>query len=205
MKFIYTEDYSNYGDILNKKVKLSLCKHVMNLESDKSKRVYQESLDIGYSYVMWGYGTEIEDDYKLNRKNQLGIIYKMIQDHLDNAVRIIIDTDGDIWIDNLHSTIRNIILMDENITIGDMKCYIVDFHSDVSAPVIIDVNGSLSNNINDIKNMLNVSFDRLNRISNGIKKANYTIGEFILENKLNKDEYINRLIKRHKEEKNEGL
>lgn len=189
-QFIYTENSTEYEDVLNRKIKDCLCKHVMSLKSEKSKEVFKLSQQINYQYVQWGFASKLTSNYEKNREYNLLKINKMINSHLNNAVRIIIDKEGDIWIDNLHSAIRNTFLKNTEICIGDMKIYIIDFSKNRYMPTIVNVNKSLSNKLQDILGAVQVSFDRLDRISKDIKDIHYTIGEFIEENNLVYEELL---------------
>lgn len=193
MDFIYKEEPVGYEYVLKRQIKDTLCKHTMcyieNEElkffSNKAKRVFEASRDIGYNWTLWGYSSKSYLDYDRNRIGQLHTIMRMVYKRFTRGFRVVIDKDGTPWIDNLHSAIRDILVYGEDVKICDVDYYIIDLFNDLP---IVTSNGILSDSIKEIKDAISVGYDRLSRISSDIKNINYTIGEFMSEHHINKYE-----------------
>lgn len=185
MDFRYTENYDDYRDVLCVRAVDCICKNVCNLESDKAKRVYELGRKVGYDQVIWGYRCGLWGRYDVNRIVQLGQIQRVISKGIKRPVRIIIGYQGTIWIDNLHTCIASILCYGENMKISDMPVYIVDMRDDV--PIIVDINRSVSFDYDKIAGVIQCSKDRLSRIHIDLYDVNYTICEFMTENKISRD------------------
>lgn len=185
MKFIYTNDYSDYTYVLEKKIVDCHCKHVMSLESVKAQEVYNESKNIGYNHVIWGYGSGLYKNIDSNRTVQLHTIGRMIYKGFNRQFRVVIDKYNTIWVDNLHSAIRDILIFGEDITFGETKCYIVDMRNEI--PIVVDVDNTVSNNIIDIEGCIKASQERCERTSKKLQEINYTIREFMEDNDITKN------------------
>lgn len=183
--FLYTDDYSDYKKMLNVKITDCLCKHVMTLNTRKAQAVYMEAQKVGYHKVMWGYGQNLSKYPAKNREAQLMTIQRMIYDLYNHAIRIVIDKEGILWIDNLHTAIKDVLVYGENQIIGDSKIYIVDLSQDI--PKIVNINGSVSDSVYDIENAIVSAKTRLKRITPELSQIKYTIGDFMKDNNINRE------------------
>lgn len=183
MDFYYTSDLSPYRDLLSRKLTDLPCKHVMGLGSAKAKELYARSKELGYPQAMWGYGLGIHTEESENRIIQIQTIRRMIYKQIVRPFRVVIDSAGVPWVDNLHSCIRDILVTDSpDCTLGDTWFYLVDLSFDT--PVVGDYRGSLSNNLSDILDALGAAKRRDVRTSPKIRQVGYTIGEFMEDNRI---------------------
>lgn len=185
MNFKYETDISAIAEILNESVMDSHCKHVMKIISgQKSERVYNESVKIGYKQVLWGQSyADLRGNYPLNRHHQISTIRYMHHDRIVRPVRIVIDTEGVPWVDNLHSTILQMILYGTDIKLSDMYCYIIDMRN-TECITVYDKESSLSDSVTEIKGAIERAHDRIRRINDNIRSINYTVGDFLKDNEL---------------------
>lgn len=187
MKFEYY-DYINmdeYRHYLNQKVTDSLCKHVCRNVNSKTEALVRASEMIGYYGVWWGYGQGLHKFQERNRLVNIGRIQSFIYDRMARPVRLVIDREGEIWVDNLHSAIAHVLCRGTNITLGLMPVYIVDMSD--SVPKIIDGNRVIEFDRDKIAGLLATSSNRCNRVSRDIKAVGYTIGEFMEDNEITRD------------------
>lgn len=185
MNFTYTDNTDRYSGILEQKICDLQCKHVMVLNSEKAKMVWEESKHIDAMKNMWGYTSGIWKDEKENKLIQMHTIKKMVYKCLYMPFRIVIDTKGFIWTDNLHSSIRDIMVYGTGTKLKDVSCYIIDLRSNI--PVVVNVRHSLHNDINDIKGAVHAAYQRNGRISDTIRNINYTVKEFLYDNGINRE------------------
>lgn len=188
MQFTYIDEINNYESILDMNIKDCLCKHVLRLNSDKSTKLLLESQQIGYDGAMWGFICGLDKDLEHNRLCQIFMIQQMIYKKVNNAIRIIVDKDNNIWIDNLHTAIKHILLLGEDVKIKDINVYILDMRNDMN-PIIVDINNSIKNNLDDIKGTIEMGYKRLKRVNNSIVDIHYTIGEFLKENDIDENAF----------------
>lgn len=181
MNFTYLDDYDKYQDILNIYLKDCLCKHILNINTNKSKELLKECNKINYNGVIWGYCNSFHKDSEINTLIQISIIRNMISKNIKNSIRIIIDPFNNIWVDNLHTAIKEIIINDINIKLKDISIYIIDFKN-IDNPIIVDINNSLDNDLNNIKGAIDCGYKRLSRCNQLIGNINYTINDFLNEN-----------------------
>lgn len=185
MEFIYSNEYDAYQDILDKKVVDCLSKHVMRMESDKAKQLYECSRKIGVPQIIWGYGDGLHKDIEMNRIIQIGCIQHLMGHKEVKPLRVVIDTNGIPWVDNLHTVVRTILLHGEDITIADCNPYIADMSK--SMPKVVSVKGSMHSDVKVISGAIRAATRRMNRIHSDMYKINYTIKDFMEENEINKD------------------
>lgn len=185
MEFVYTTDTSDYQGFLNKPIIDFRSKHVMALASDRAKQLYVKSLSVGYPEVMWGYGSGLYQREDENRLIQIHRIARMIYKQERRAFRIVIDSAGVLWIDNLHSAIRDILVYGESVWFGNVSCYIIDLTR--SIPIVADVSGSLSRNLDDIEGAIAVAKKRDGRTNAAVRAVGYSIREFLMDNAITKE------------------
>lgn len=186
MQFIYNDSFEGYENYLNRRALDSLCKHICRTKSDKAKDVARVSEQIGYTQAWWGRDEGYYTDPELNRIVQLSRIQTFIYDGFARPIRLVIDHNGNLWADNLHSTISQIICHGYDVTFSNMPVYIVDMRGGL--PIIVDGHYLVDLKLGKIKGLLSVSKYRCERSSPKLTAVNYTIGEFIAENDLLWDE-----------------
>ena len=202
--FLYTDDYAEYRKMLDVKITDCLCKQVLTLNTKKAQEVYMEAQRIGNQKVMWGYEQNLSNYPAKNREVQLMSIQKMIFDLFDRAIRVVIDKEGFLWIDNLHTSVKDVIVYGVDHKLIDSNVYIVDMRGDI--PKVVDIDGSVSDSVFDITNAVACSVKRIKYITPKLYKINYTIGEFIKDNGISRenltldvkiyDKYVNEMKKR---------
>ena len=202
--FLYTDDYTEYRKMLDVKITDCLCKQVLTLNTKKAQEVYMEAQRIGNQKVMWGYGQNLSNYPTKNREAQLMLIQKMIFDLFDRAIRVVIDKEGFLWIDNLHTAVKDVIVYGVDHKLIDSNVYIVDMRGDI--PKVVDIDGSVSDSVFDITNAVACSAKRIKYITPELHKINYTIGEFIKDNEISRenltldvkiyDKYVDEMKKR---------
>ena len=185
MDFTYTENIAPHQKYLEAKLTDCLCKHVMDLSSEKAKAVADKSIRIGYPQAIWGYGSEIYKNPEEDRIIQLQTIRKMIYKQWNRPYRIVIDYNGALWIDNLHSAIRDIIVYGKDTRILNTQFYLIDL-SDIP-PIVVNYKNNLDPSLKNVKGAILASVKRANRANGDIRNIGYTIGEFMQENKISKD------------------
>lgn len=161
------------------------CKHVLSLDSTKAKSLLEASHKIGYDQVMWGYGSGIYQNSEENRIIQINTIRRMIYKGFTRGFRIVVDSSGYVWVDNLHSAIRDIIVWGHDVRIGDVPHYVVDLSSEI-VKVMGDRN-YISDSLQDIYGAISVSYKRDRRTSDEVRQVGYTIGEFMNENAISRE------------------
>lgn len=170
------------SEIANIKLEDMLCKHVLNIASDKAKRMLEESKNIGYPGCMWGY----YHDHS-NVRHQLGIIERMEEDDYTHSIRVVIcsyeHTPGKfIWTDNLHTTIKAIREKGRDARLRDVPFYVVDV-SDKEHVIVYDYNRSLHDDMVRIRGAVDSARFRLMRSdSKDLLQINYTVKDFLEDN-----------------------
>lgn len=185
MEFVYTTDLSDYQGFLNKPMIDFRSKHVMALTSDKAKQLYMNSLSADYPEVVWGYGSGLYRRKDENRLVQIHRIARMIYKQERRAFRIVIDSAGVLWIDNLHSAIRDILVYGESVWFCNVACYIIDLTR--SIPIVADVSGALSRNLDDIEGAIFAARKRDRRADAAVRAVGYSIREFLTDNAITKE------------------
>lgn len=185
MEFVFTDSTNGYERYFSLKIKDCICKHVLSLNQPKAQKVYHASSGIGYEKVIWGYGSGLYKHPELNRTAQICQIQKMIYKGIYNPIRCVIDKNSVLWIDNLHGAISNILTKGDDVKLEDCQIYIVDMRNDI--PKIVDVRSSVIFDKNAINGCLKNAQDRINRISLELYEINYTIGEFMKDNRISWD------------------
>lgn len=184
MQFRYTDVSTKIYDAISEK-RIIDCpsKHVLRLNSEKARELQKESQKQGYSRI-WGYNYGLYRDEEKNRNAQLYTIARMIYEEAKMPFRVVINQAGTPWIDNLHSAIRDVLVYGDSVKIKDVPHYIVDMSGDI--PVVCDVKNSI--NMEDIKGAVRCAMKCDRRINDNISSINYTIGEFITENEITREE-----------------
>ncbi len=183
MNFYYYDSFKSYADYLDVKVTDCLCKHICRLNSEKAVRLKDTRFALGDYNVFWGYGESLYKDPEKNRLIQLSRIQKFIFDHYVHTIRCIIDKDGDLHVDNLHSALAHVIAGGKDITLRDMPVFILDTRSSTIADEYHIVHISF----NDINNILCDGNFTNSRMSSATKSVGYTIGEFMTDNDISRD------------------
>lgn len=185
MNFYYTERTAPYEALFETPILGLRCKHVMSLSSPKVKALYEASVDIGYQKVLWGYGCGIYEKESENRSIQIHTIREMVYKSFTNPFRLVLDNAGVLWVDNLHSAIRDVFVYGEDIMLKDASFYLVDFTKDI--PTIVNRNNCLRDSLSDVKGAVMSGLDRQRRTSDKVREVNYTIREFLKDNHITKD------------------
>lgn len=204
MNFEYTSSVAGYENYLTSRVCENFCKHVCRPYSLKAQRVVSISNSLGYTQVFWGYGEGYYSDIEKNRIIQISRIQRFIYDSNVRSIRVVIDKDGDMWFDNLHSTLAHVLCRGgidnaDKIKTYDLPVYIVDMRNNI--PKIVDMYRLVEFDREKISGMISVSEKRCGRVSAELKQVGYTIGEFITENgiswnslTLDKEVYTKKFI-----------
>lgn len=183
--FLYTDDYTEYIKMLDVKITDCLCKQVMTLNTKKAQEVYMEAQKVGNQKVIWGYDQNLSAYPAKNREAQIMSIQRMVFDLFNRAIRVVIDKSGVLWIDNLHTAIKDVIVYGDDHKLIDSNVYIVDMRNDI--PKVVDIDGSVSDSVFDITNAVACSVKRVKYITPELYKIKYTIGEFIADNKITRE------------------
>lgn len=183
--FLYTDDYTEYIKMLDVKITDCLCKQVMTLNTKKAQEVYMEAQKVGNQKVIWGYDQNLSAYPAKNREAQIMSIQRMVFDLFNRAIRVVIDKTGVLWIDNLHTAIKDVIVYGDDHKLIDSNVYIVDMRNDI--PKVVDIDGSVSDSVFDITNAVACSVKRVKYITPELYKIKYTIGEFIADNKITRE------------------
>lgn len=190
--FVYTEDLENYQWVLETPILECRSKHVLSLESEKAKMLLEASSEIGYPGCMWGYTSAYLKDPEVNRVCQMFTIHKMLQKGISNSLRVIIGKKNDIWLDNMHTAIRNVLIYGYNVKLKDINMYIVDMRNP-QIPVVVNYNNSLNSSLDDIKAVVDRGENRMNRTKGRVRDINYTACEFINDNNITIESFMNSL------------
>ena len=187
MEFIYRDSFNmeQYREYLNRKAVDCLCKHVCRITNPKAKALILASEAIGYPKASWGYGEGLHLHPEQNRLIQINRIQVFIYDRIVHPIRLVIDKEGEVWIDNLHSVLTQILCRGRDLELYAMPVYIVDMRGDI--PKIVDGYHLIDFNREKIIRMLEFSRLRCERVSSEIKAIGYTIGEFMADNEINRE------------------
>lgn len=186
MEFEYHDSFDGcYMKYLGMRTGSCLCKHVCRVMDDRTRALLEASERIGYTHVTWGYGECLHTDTECNRLVQISRIQTFIYNGFVRPIRLVIDRDGDIWIDNLHSAITHMLCRGTDITLGSMPVYIIDMRH--SVPVIMDGYHLIEFDRVKIGRMLTVSRHRCERVSSEIKAIRYTMEDFMKDNDITRN------------------
>ena len=96
-------------------------------------------------------------------------------------IRIVITSNGKIFVDNTHWAIAYMKRFGQDIKLSDVPFYIVDFNFE--KPYIVDVKGTVIKNEQDIKRAVNAAGDVEERIQKGWRprQISYLLGDFAIE------------------------
>lgn len=185
MQFLYNDQFEGYMEYLDKRVTDSLCKHVCRCDSEKAQEVIRLSLQLGYPQAWWGYGEGYHTNPELNKTVQLSRIQRFIYEPVIRPLRLVIDQNGNLWADNLHTAIAQVLCRGKGILMREMPVYLIDMRT--STPKIVDGYHLIDLDRKKVTGLLAVSWKRCERSSKELADVNYTIGEFMVENDLNRD------------------
>lgn len=191
MQFIYTNDLDKdkYESVINMRICDMISKHVMSLNSKKAQDILKLSMEKGIHQSIWGYDSNYYSSPKKNRVIQLFKVENMIMKMLDRPFRIVIDTNGVAWLDNVHSGIRDIIVFGSDITVSKTRYYIVDLR-DINLPIIVDPCDVVDLTRDNIRGIIDVSLVRQSRALEEFYTINYTIGDLMRENGIVRENMI---------------
>lgn len=181
-EFTYTENADRYDPLFSQKLVDLRCKHVLRHDSEKAKDLYRRSNRFGYPQVVWGYGAGIYRNEDANRIIQIQTIRRMIYKQLTQPFRLVIDDGGVLWVDNLHSCIRDILVYGTDVRLRDTRFYLIDLAR--YCPIVVNRGDTLSRNLDDIEGAIWSAQKRNSRTNPQIRQVNYTIGEFMAENEI---------------------
>lgn len=172
---------ADLSELLDMKLEDMLCKHVLNIVSDKSRKLLEASKNIGYPGCVWGYYTEGHSTLS----HQLGIIEKMERDDYTHSIRVVIckydhSDKTFIWTDNLHTTIKAIREKGRDARLRDVPFYVVDL-SDQEEIKVYDYKKALINK--QVLGAVNAAVHRFERSnSKEITDVGYTVRDFLEDN-----------------------
>lgn len=161
------------------------CKHVMDVSGKKAQALLDASLNLGYSECVWGFGEGVYNRPKENRIQQVSAIRRMVYKQFTRPFRLVIDSAGVPWPDNLHIIIRDILAFGEGATLIDVPFYVIDLTGPV--PAAINWMGSLSRDLDEIEGAIACAKKRDSRADDAVRAVGYTIGEFMADNGITKD------------------
>lgn len=184
MEFLYQDRFSSgeYEKYLAGRAVDCLCKHVCMDTGEKTKALAKASEQIGYPQTWWGYEEGLHTDPTRNRLVQISRIQRFIAGGIIHSIRMVIDREGDLWPDNLHSTLAHILCRGPDTVLMQMPVYFVDMRGDI--PGIVDGNRFIDFNRQKIKGLLQASEKRISRVSKAVKDVDYRIGEFMKDNEI---------------------
>lgn len=182
MTFKYTDDLRQYRDLLNTRLLDMRCKHVLDTSSKKARKALKESQEIGYNNCYWGMWHEGYTSTEESRLCNLDRVRRRVYKHVVTPMRVVICWNDSIWIDNLHNALVNALVFGEDVRLRDIPCYIIDLSDEI--PVVVDVFGSLSNSIEDIKGAIDAAKYRDDRVTDSICDCNYLLKDFMKDNNI---------------------
>ena len=121
----------------------------------------------------------------MNRQIQIGCIQHGISSKSIKPMRVVLAEGRRVWIDNLHTAIQNIIIYGDDVKIRDCMPYICDMT--VTPFKIVSIEGSVAGNLGMAKGAIQAAVKRLNRVHSDMYEINYTIGDFMQENVINRE------------------
>lgn len=185
MTFTYTTELAGHiRPFLSTRLADFPCKHVMDVSGKKAQALLDASLNLGYGQCAWGFGEGVYARPGENRIQQVAAIRRMVYKQFTRPLRLVIDSAGVPWPDNLHSAIRDILAFGEGATLGDVPFYAIDLTG--QAPVAVDWMGSLSRDVDEIKGAIESARKRDSRTDDAVRTVGYTIGEFMADNGITK-------------------
>lgn len=184
--FYYVGERCEFSDNAGKSVISNMpCKHVCRLESYKAQELLRVSEAIGYRKCIWGEGEGYDSNPELNRVVNLSRIQRFIYDKIIRPVRIVADSEGILWADNLHSAISHVISRGDGCILADIPHYIIAQDKDSGCTVVYDPYKQVD--LNKLYGALTSADKRLSRVDDNVRRIRYTIGDFMKENELDRD------------------
>lgn len=162
MQFLYKE-INDIND--NEKVHYLIDTKLLDVQSkhfalpNNNSHLNELSIKVNYDYPIFGSNHNAVISEEKNR------IVNMSKSSCERPVRFVIDNLGRVWADNTHWCIAYIIKYGNDITIGDIPMYIVDFRNHI--PEIINVNNTVYDSLSHIKNAIICAKEIQNRIDQG--------------------------------------
>ena len=168
----------------NMYVKNMLCKHVLNIGSQRTADVIKYSNLCNYKYAIWGENSGHPFDIEYHKN----VIKCMEKDNYFHPIRIIVcsydfsDNEKYVWADNLHSVIRWMRHCGINIKLKDISHYIIDI-TDKQQITLMSSTNSIRNNISDVIGAVNCAYKRKHRSNNeSLIALQYSIRNFLIDN-----------------------
>lgn len=184
MRFIYTDKLTEEQlALLYVPIKDCLCKHVMRM-TPRAQQVYNACIDV-YPVVRWGTRIKLLNCPESNWIYQTDKIKRMVAECYKNSIRVVIGDNKQVWIDNLHSAIRDILIYGENHKLVYSRIYVVDLRADT--PVVVDVSVGLRDSVKDIIGAIECSYRRMERVDGKLYDIRYTVGEFMKDNNITRE------------------
>ena len=178
MDFLYKEvcdltDNEKNFYLMNTKLKDAQSKHFVLTEQNKILEILSKKADYKYSIFGSNHNSNICEE-----KNR---IVNMSTSSCERPLRFVIDNYGRIWADNTHWCIAYILKYGKNTTLIDIPVYIVDFRENL--PIIVNINNTIYDSIDHVKNAIRCAYDIQNRINLGWrpKDVSYCIEDLIKE------------------------
>ena len=183
MKFTITDEMQNYSDILRMPLQKCLCRRVIKIESDKSKKLYD--LLKNTTNALWGY----EDNLKFFDNDRFRQFMVSVQNMVIfkdfKPFRIVIDKVGNVWIDNIQVATKDLLISDMGITIGECGHYIIDLRGDI--PVVAGSIAALSSDLMDIMKSVELADKHFgDSMPDEAREIKYTLSEFLKDNGVHK-------------------
>lgn len=178
MQFVY-EEFNNISDIENDYGLLNI--KLLDVQSkhfvfpEKNKYLSELSNRVNYNFSVFGSNHNAVISEEKNR------IINMSKSSCERPVRFVIDNFNRIWADNTHWCIAYILKYGNDTTIGDVPMYIIDLRNHV--PKIININNTVYDSLNHIKNAIICAKEIQNRIDQGWRniEVSYCIKDLISE------------------------
>lgn len=166
-----------YDFVLNKKLVSLNCKHIMTVNS-LTQEVYNladkafEAVG-AFNRMPWGArrnGT---------LQSEMEIIKGMVNSEFMRPMRVVIDKQDRIWADNTHTAVSWVLRKGVDCKLIDVPFYIVDLRVETK---VISVDGSLSNDLNDVKGAIKASSRITNLIEHGYRpnSIKWRVGDLML-------------------------
>lgn len=178
MQFSYKEinnicDNENMSHLADMKLLDVQSKHFVL--TSKNSCLNELAIKVNYKYPIFGSNHNAIITEEKNR------IVNMSKSLCERPVRFVIDNFGRVWADNTHWCIAYILKYGNDVTIGDIPMYIVDFRHHI--PEIINVNNTVYDSTSHIKNAIICAKEIQNRIDQGWRDVDvsYCIQDLISE------------------------
>jgi len=137
-------------------------KHVAFDNTARNKNLIELGKKAGYDYVLLGTHRGFNPQriqFEINRINEMAV-----SGH-SRPVRIVICSNGKVFIDNTHWALAYIKRYGIDTQLNQLPFYIVDFSGEI--PLLVNVNGSVIKNENDMKRAVNAAGKVEQRVQRG--------------------------------------